>query len=132
MKDGNTQLSITWWKNKQIVVHSFSGVLFGYKKMLQHELLGAIREGLSADKVQETKDPRLHSMSGKAMVLLILLCLLMLLIKTVRAGKLLSNKVPQKKIPGGLTLGPSAYPKIPTIPLFYDHHPFLRLPLFSL
>ena len=65
------------------------------------KLLGAVRAGLSADKVQETEDPRLHSMSGKAMVLLLLLCLLMLLIKTARAGKLLSNKVPRKKTPGG-------------------------------
>ena len=32
-------------------------------------LLGAVRAGLPADKVQETEDPRLHSMSGKVMVL---------------------------------------------------------------
>ena len=64
------------------------------KRQVTGGMLGAVGESLPADKVQETEDPRLHSMSGEATVLLLLLCLLMLLIKTVRAGKLLSNKVP--------------------------------------
>ena len=68
-------------------------------------MLGAIGEGLLADKVQETKYPRLHSISGKETVLLILLCLLMLLIKTAGAGKLLLNKVPRKKTPGRVNIG---------------------------
>ena len=64
--------------------------------MLEEGVLGAIRAGLPADKVQETEDPRMHSMSGKVTVLLLLLCLLMLFIKTAGAGELLSNKTSPK------------------------------------
>lgn len=70
-----------------------------------YALLGAVRTGLPADKVRETEDPRLHSMSGKGTVLLLLPGLLMLLIKTAKAGKLLLNKVPQKKTPGRVNVG---------------------------
>lgn len=55
-------------------------------------LPGDTLEGFPFDKVKETKGHRLHSMSGKAAVLLFLLCPLMLFIKTAEAGELLPNQ----------------------------------------
>lgn len=75
--------------------------------------------------VKETDDPRLHGKSGKATVLLLLLCSVILPMQTLGAGELQLNKRFQEKDPGegkrqGLVLSQKLQeiPKVPTIPPF--------------
>ena len=97
---------------------------------------GAAPEYLPFDQVRETKGHRLHSMSGRATALLLLLCLFMLFIKTAGAGEVLPNQNSPKKGPGegkcrGLVLTHKLpeIPKIPTIPPFSSHLLLQGLPL---
>ena len=59
-------------------------------------MLGAVCAGLPSDIVKETDDSRLHGKSGKATVLLLLLCLFILPMGNLGAGELQLNKRSQE------------------------------------